>query len=49
MMGAQQLGFLVFYNDITTRLKAESELQKTRKEYLEVLDHLKPDMREKMG
>jgi PAS domain S-box-containing protein len=41
MMGAQQLGFLVFYNDITTRLKAESELQKTREEYLEVLDYLR--------
>ncbi len=41
MMGAQQLGYLVFYNDITTRLKAESELQKTCKEYLEVLDHFK--------
>jgi len=41
MMGNQQLGFLVFYNDISTRLKAEAELQKTRREYVEVLDHLR--------
>jgi len=41
IMGGKQLGYLVFYNDISRRLKAESALQKTRKEYKEVLDYLR--------
>ncbi len=40
LSGDKQLGYLVFYNDISQRLKAESDLKKTRREYLEILDNL---------
>ncbi|MDX1377482.1 MAG: PAS domain S-box protein, partial [Anaerolineales bacterium] len=39
-VGGERFGSLVFYNDITERLKAEADLEKTQTTYFEVLDTL---------
>jgi len=41
-VGGERYGYLVFYNDITERLKAQSELEKSQSSYFAVLETL-PD------
>ena len=39
-VGGERFGYLVFYNDITERLKVEADLEKTQMTYFEMLDTL---------
>jgi len=39
-VGGERFGYLAFYNDITERLKAEADLEKTQSSYFAVLDTL---------
>jgi len=39
-VGGERFGYLVFYNDITDRLKTQNELEKTQTSYFEVIETL---------